>query len=151
MKPSPACLDMIRQCEGVVLKAYICPAGKLTIGVGHTGPDVKPGMKISFGEAERLFEIDADEAAADVLRLAPKCSQGQLDALTSFVFNLGASALEQSTLLRLHNAGKYDLAAQQFARWKYAGNPKKIQPGLIKRRALETAMYLGHDFKGSEA
>jgi lysozyme len=67
-------------------------------------------------------------------------SQGQLDALTSFVFNLGASKLKHSTLLKKHNAGNYTGAAIELGKWIYA-NGRPLD-GLIKRRAAETHMYL---------
>ncbi len=40
-------VNLVKEFEGLYLTAYICPAGVLTIGYGHTGPDVKPGMKIT--------------------------------------------------------------------------------------------------------
>lgn len=149
MKPSAACLDLIRQSEGCRLKAYLCPAGVLTIGYGHTGPDVKPGQVITYTQAEALLESDAMVAAEAVERLAPKCTQGQFDALTDFVFNFGAKKFAGSTLLHMHKAGNYTGAAAQFARWVNAGG--KILPGLVKRRAAEAHLYLSdeapHDVK----
>ena len=55
---SQAGVDLIKSFEGCELKAYVCPAGVLTIGYGHTGPDVTPGMKITQAEAERLLKQD---------------------------------------------------------------------------------------------
>ena len=46
MKTSQAGIDLIKLFEGVSFNAYVCPAGVLTIGYGHTGPDVKPGLHI---------------------------------------------------------------------------------------------------------
>ena len=52
---SQAGIELIKQFEGCELKAYYCPAGILTIGYGHTGPDVyKPGMTITLERAEAL-------------------------------------------------------------------------------------------------
>ena len=49
----------IRSHENDVLKAYLCPAGKWTIGVGLTKAsgvvDPKPGMTITKADSERLF------------------------------------------------------------------------------------------------
>ena len=42
MRLSDAGRDAIIQREGLRLTAYTCPAGKLTIGIGHTGPDQHP-------------------------------------------------------------------------------------------------------------
>lgn len=52
MKTSQAGIELIKQFEGVRLESYVCPAGILTIGVGHTSaagpPKVVPKMKITY-------------------------------------------------------------------------------------------------------
>jgi lysozyme len=138
--PSPACLALIKQCEGLRLKAYRDSGSVLTIGYGHTR-GVRPGQIITEGEADSLLARDADEAAEAVNRRALPCTQGQFDALTDFVFNLGEDRFANSTLLRMHQLGNFTGAAQQFGRWKYDNG--RILPGLVRRRALEAAMYLG--------
>lgn len=40
MRLSQDGLNMVKKYEGLFTKAYVCPAGVLTIGYGHTGPDV---------------------------------------------------------------------------------------------------------------
>lgn len=139
--PSATCFALIRQSEGLRLKAYRCPAGVLTIGYGHTGPDVSENKKITHDEAEALLHQDVTHASDSVLQLTRgKVSQGQLDALTDFVFNLGSGKLKSSTLLAKHKTGNYTGAAAEFGRWIYGdGHP---MPGLIKRRAAETHLYL---------
>ena len=62
MQASKHCLDLIKASEGLRLEAYFCPAGKLTIGVGHTGKDVKEGMKITEKKAEELLAKDVSVA-----------------------------------------------------------------------------------------
>lgn len=139
--PSAACFALIRKSEGLRLKAYRDPVGVLTVGYGHTGPDVSEDKKITMDEAEFLLQTDATHAADSVLQLTKgNVSQGQLDALTDFVFNLGSKSLQTSTLLRKHNAGNYTGAAAEFARWINAGG--HVCPGLIKRRACEAHLYL---------
>lgn len=140
MTPSPRCFALIRTSECLRTKAYLCPAGKLTIGYGHTGPDVKDGEVIDEGEAEALLKSDVTKAAQAVAQLAPICTQGQFDALTDFVFNLGAQHLASSTLLHRHNAGDYAGASAEFGKWVYGGG--KVLPGLVKRRACEAHMYV---------
>jgi lysozyme len=68
--------------------------------------------------------------------------QCEFDALVSFVYNLGATALRDSTLLELLNKGDYDGAANQFPRWCKAGNPPKPIQGLILRREREKELFL---------
>ena len=57
MKTSTAGINLIKQFEGCRLTAYKpVPTEKYwTIGYGHYGQDVTPGMKISHGEAEILI------------------------------------------------------------------------------------------------
>ena len=113
-------LALIRQFEGLRLSAYRCPAGIPTIGYGSTA-GVKLGQAITAERAEQLLREDVRQFEAAVSRLVKvPLTQGQFDALTSFAFNLGAKALEKSTLLRLLNAGDYSGAAAQFERWVYA-------------------------------
>ena len=58
METSQRGIDLIKRYEGVILHAYLCPKGVLTIGVGHTGSDVTKGMIITKEEAENLFKKD---------------------------------------------------------------------------------------------
>jgi lysozyme len=142
--PSATCFALIRKSEGLRLKAYKDSGGTLTVGYGHTGPDVSANKKITMDEAEALLQTDVTHAADSVLQLTGgNVSQGQLDALTDFVFNLGSDKLRTSTLLRKHRAGNYAGAAAEFSRWIYCDG--RIEAGLIKRRAAEAHLYLdGH-------
>ncbi len=139
--PSATCFALIRKSEGLRLKAYRDAVGVLTVGYGHTGPDVSENKKITVDEAEALLSTDVTHACDSVLELTGgNVSQGQLDALTDFVFNLGSGKLRSSTLLKKHRAGNYTGAAAEFGRWVYADG--RILPGLVKRRAAETHLYL---------
>lgn len=133
-------LDLIKRFEGLKLKSYLCPANVWTIGYGSTGAHVRHGMVISEAEAEALLRQDVArfERAVEAVTQAP--TQAEFDALVSFAFNVGSGALKSSTLLRLHNAGDRQGAADQFLRWNRAG--KMILPGLTRRRAAERALYL---------
>lgn len=57
MKVSEKGLAIIKKYEGCRLTAYVCPAGKLTIGYGHT-KGVKKGQKITQAQAEAYSEHD---------------------------------------------------------------------------------------------
>ena len=140
MKPSGACRALVRQFEGCRLQAYLCPAGVPTIGVGRTR-GVKLGDRCSQQQADLWLTQDLDDAAAAVATLVRvPLTQGQFDALTSFVFNLGERRLAESTLLILLNKGNYVGAADQFSRWVYAGGQRL--KGLVDRRAAEAALFL---------
>lgn len=145
MKTSEAGKNIIKGYESLSLHAYICPAGVLTIGWGHTGKDVYQGMVISESTAEALLSKDLIrfENSVSALVTVP-LSQNQFDALISFTFNLGAKSLESSTLLKLLNSKDYKGAAEQFPRWnkgKVNGKLTVIN-GLVKRRETERQLFL---------
>ncbi len=137
---SPKGIDLIKEFEGLRLKAYRDPVGVWTIGYGHTGRDVKPGQVISQARAEQLLKGDTGWAQ-DAVRRSVKVplSQGQFDALTSFTYNLGAGALASSTLVKKLNARDYAGAQKEFGRWVHAGG--QVLAGLVRRRAAEAKMF----------
>ena len=141
MKISPSGIALIKEYEGLRLSAYLCPAGIPTIGYGST-KGVKMGETITEKEAESLLIADIERICEPCLEVNVDVdlTQGQYDALSSFIFNLGCGAFKGSTLCKLLNAGNYDGAAKQFGRWTKA-NGKEL-PGLVKRRAAETALFL---------
>ena len=73
-------------------------------------------------------------------------TQGQFDALVSFVFNVGVKNFQGSTLLKKLNAGAYAGAAEQLPLWCNARDPKTGKlvrlPGLVKRRQEEMEAFL---------
>jgi len=132
-------VDLIKDAEGCKLRTYICPAGVKTIGVGHTGPDVKLGMTITRDRAAELLANDLRKFEVGVAQLCPVTTDNQFAALTSFAFNLGLDNLRVSTLRKMHNAGDYAGAQGQFKRWCHADG--RTLPGLVVRRAKEAALY----------
>ena len=133
-------LGLIQEFEGCKLDAYKCPAGIWTIGIGHT-KDVKEGDKITEAQALDLLREDitwVENAINDHVKV--KINQNQFDALSSFIFNVGAGAFSLSTLLKKLNAADYEGAANEFPRWNKASG--KELPGLTRRRAAEKALFL---------
>lgn len=133
-------IEFIKQFESLRFKAYLCPAGKWTIGYGHTC-NVKEGDVINSDTAEKLLRADLVGFEKDVNRLIKvNVTQNQFDALISLVFNIGTRAFSTSTLLRLLNQGEYTAAANQFTRWK-TSNGKELL-GLVRRRRAEMELFL---------
>ena len=143
MKISDAGVELIVSFESVRLTAYRDPVGIWTIGAGHTGPDVRPGLTITRQRAMELLRRDLAGAEAEVRRLVKKpLNQSQWDALVSLVFNAGSAPLT-GTLGRLLNAGDYKGAAGQFGRWVKGTQKGQLVtlPGLVRRRAAEAQMF----------
>lgn len=131
------------QCK---LKAYPDQGSKngepWTIGWGHTGSEVKPGLVWTQEQADAAFLVDVTRFERDVLSLVKvPVNQGQFDALVLFAYNVGSKSLETSTLLRKLNAGDYDGAALEFRRWNK--NDGKVMRGLTRRRAAEECLFRG--------
>ena len=136
-------IDLIKQFEGFSPTIYICPAGYPTIGYGHV---VKPQEReqfaggISTEQAEALLRQDVQTAERAVLRLITvPLTDGQFDALVSFTFNLGAGALQRSTLRRKVNRGDHAALPSEFRKWVWAGGSKL--EGLVRRRNEEANLY----------
>ena len=139
MKTNAAGLDLIKRFEGVKLRAYRCPAGVWTIGVGST-KGVHEGMVITQAEADERLRDDLQDAEDAIERLVTvPLNENEHAALVSLVFNIGAGAFSHSTLLRLLNGHERIAAAAQFKRWNKAG--KRVLSGLVKRRAAESALF----------
>jgi lysozyme len=134
-------LALIRHFEGFQPRPYACPGGYQTIGYGHVlqaGEDYPADLTLR--QAEALLREDAARASAAVDHLLPVAlSPGQFDALASFVFNLGAGALQRSTLRQRVRRGEHEAAAREFLRWIYAGG--KPLKGLLRRRLAEARLY----------
>ncbi|MBR3615445.1 MAG: lysozyme [Bacteroidaceae bacterium] len=147
MKISEYAEQVLKEHEGLRLKAYRCPSGVLTIGYGHTR-NVKTGQIINKDTAERFFveDVEAVERLVDREPFAKDLSQGQYDALVSFLFNVKYSSYQTSTLRRkiINNVNDVTIP-DEFRRWVYGTDPvtkKKIKlPGLVKRREWEASMY----------
>jgi len=137
-------LALTEEFEGLRLTAYQDSVHVWTIGYGHTGPDVHPGLTITQQQAADLLMQDVSKAVAAVNRLVTvPLTQNQFDALVDFTYNLGEGSLGGSTLLREVNAGNFDAAAAQFVRWDKAGGVELA--GLKRRREAEAALFQSKD------
>ena len=143
-------LDLIKKFEGLHkltdqgdVRSYRCPAGKWTIGYGHTR-GVKSGMRASAQECEQFLQEDV-KASGDAVRSAVNVplSQHQYDALVSFVFNCGPTAFRNSTLLKKLNKGLYHEVPEQIVRWNKArvDGELTVLRGLTRRRSAEAALW----------
>lgn len=136
-------LDLIKQWEGLRLKAYLDIGGVLTIGYGHTGADVKPNQTITLSEAEALLLKDLAKFEAGVEQLVRvPLNDNQFSALVAFSFNVGLNAFKNSTLLKVLNAGNYDAVPDQLKLWCNVNGKRSV--GLVNRRAAEIALWLKH-------
>ena len=143
--------NLITQSESIRLKAYFCPAGKPTIGRGHTqgitAQMVRDGYTITAAQEQALFNQDMAEWEADVRRLLTRQpNENQLAALVSFAFNIGMPGFSTSSVLKAFNRGDDQAAYRAFGLWNKITDPvtkkKVVSNGLSIRRAKEAALYL---------
>lgn len=147
MRPIPdRAVDFIASFEGCELKAYVDIAGVLTIGYGHTGPDVKAGQRITQARAKELLKDDLKIAAN---RIAGRVKASVLDDLTetqyaallSFVYNLGANP--SWTIWKTINNRAFDQVPGQIVRFNKArvNGELRVVRGLARRRTAEVDLW----------
>ena len=139
MKVSQECIDLVKFFEGFEPKAYLCPANVWTIGYGRT-KNVKEGDELTELQAERDLLEELDEFAEQVLNTVKiSLDQNELDALTSWTYNLGVGNLQSSTLLKKLNSGDKNSVPSEMLRWNKAAG--KVLAGLTRRREAEAKLW----------
>lgn len=146
MKTSNKGLALIKKYEGFYSKPYLDPIGIPTIGYGATYYPNK--VKVTMKD-ESLSEKEASDLLAQMLNVyenqvallvTKPINQNQFDALVSFTYNLGATNLGKSTLLKKINKNPNDpTIREEFVKWNRAGG--KVLKGLTKRRKDEAVLY----------
>ena len=141
-------LTFIKKAEGgLYLKAYLDSGSVATIGYGSTY-DFDKQRKVQIGDiitkeqAERWLQITTSKDAEEIKRIVKvPLNNNQLNALISFVYNIGINGFKASTMLKLLNSGAdKNEVAQQFDRWVF-DNGVKVK-GLINRRNAEKNLFL---------
>jgi lysozyme len=131
----------IKLHEGEVLKAYRCPAGIWTIGVGLTSASgvvkVKPGMVITREESDRLLSLALNRNYEPrVAKAMPKAKQHEVDGGVSFDFNTGA--VHRASWVKAWMLQDWVLVEAKLKQWNKGGG--KVLPGLVRRRDAEYQM-----------
>lgn len=139
MQTSARGITALENEEGVVLRAYRCPAGKWTIGAGLTSAagvgKIGPGMVITRTQAHLMLqEALSRNYEPRVTKVMPVASQHAFDAGVLFDFNTGA--IHRATWVGLwrKRAPRADIW-DRFRAWNKGGG--KVLPGLVARRDRE--------------
>jgi lysozyme len=143
---SEAGLARIREHEAFVPKEYDDGAGNSTIGYGHMvldGEDFSSG--ITEAEAIKLFEKDVERVVnASLDKIEVDLTQNQIDAIGSFIFNVGPGAFERGPLPHI-NAGNHEYATSRILKYVTGRDmrtgERRVLRGLLKRRRDEVALY----------
>jgi lysozyme len=145
-------LTLTKNSENCRLVAYRpVPADPLTIGWGHTGPDVFEGLVWSQFKADSQLLVDMSTAENIVKRAVHiALTKDEFIALCDLAFNIGAGNFIGSTLLRKLNAADIAGTVAEFGKWNRAHGV--VLSGLTRRRDGEKALFLlGADFTASVA
>ena len=142
--------ELTAKFEGLRLKPYRCPAGKLTIGYGHNidahplvgdiGAYFKAHGGITQQMAEILLDNDLNATKSALLRNLPwiaDLSAIRQMVLVDMAFNLGlAGLLEFKNTLALIGCGEYGQAADAMLKSKWSKQ--------VKGRATTLAELMRH-------
>ncbi|MFN4172764.1 MAG: lysozyme, partial [Pseudorhodobacter sp.] len=144
MQTSAQGVATLEHHEGVVLRAYRCPAGVWTIGAGLTSASgvVKPkaGMVISKVEATRLLQLALRQNyEPGVTAAMPAARPHEFDAGVSFHFNTGAIG-RATWVKRWREKASANVITAGLMSWTKGGG--KVLPGLVRRREDEARMLL---------
>lgn len=138
MKMSERGRKLLKQREGVVLRAYRDSVGVLTIGCGHTSaagpPVVTTGMSITAEQSDQILARDLiafEKVINDALKIT--VTQNEFDALVSVCFNVGPRFATSTCIKRL-NMGDRAGAAEAIMMWN-------IPSEIIKRRRSEYTQF----------
>ena len=148
--------DLCVEFEGFHADPYFDPVYYPTRGYGELlesrrYPEARDNPVLSDKILSRWASVTHPEAIAgleeklrrfqlSVLRLIRVAlTDAQEGALIDFAYNLGAGALQSSTLRRVINRGDFDAAPAQFMRWVRAGG--RVWPGLVRRRRAEADLW----------
>ena len=129
-------LSLIKKYEGCRLTSYICPAGVLTIGYGHTGKDVKTNQTITKNKAINLLKKDLArfERHVQSYNYIYEWTDNEFSALVSFAYNIGN--IDQLTAY-----GSRTRSQIRSAMLKYVKANGKTLQGLVKRRKAELKLF----------
>lgn len=137
-------LDLIKKFEGCKLTAYKDSVGVWTIGWGTTNADkaitsttIKAGLTISQAKADSWLEQSVNSKyVPKVMKYNStyKWNQNQLDALTSFAYNIGS-------IDGLTNNGKRSISEISSKILSYNKAGGKVLSGLTTRRKAEKTLF----------
>ena len=148
MRFTAAAKELIKRLEGCRLAAYRDQGGVWTVGYGHTGPEVHPGVVWTQAQADEALNDDLQRFCLGVERQVAKAprplNDNQFSALVIFAFNVGTMALWSSTAMHHIQAGQLDLVPAALALWnkvRDASGVPVMNAILVKRRAAEGELW----------
>lgn len=142
MRCNAAGIALIKRFESFKPQAYRDSGGVLTIGWGHTGPDVVPGLLWTQEQGDMAFLDDLlVKAEEPVWRMVTyELDENQYSAIVSLCYNIGEGHFATSSALAVLNAGDFEDVPDHMRLWD-KDHTGKIQKGLIARREAEIDLW----------
>ncbi len=152
--------ELIKRFEGFRSEPYLCSAKVRTIGYGTTEypdwynfPGKDPDGKVLMTDPpidENLASNFVEEYVKKEInpmmrRITTPLNGNQKDAIKSLTYNLGATNIGKSTLLKKLNLDDFNGAAKEFMSWVYVA--RKINKGLLIRRTQELILFMTPAYK----
>jgi lysozyme len=136
-------VELVKQLEGLRLRAYPDQGGVWTIGYGHTGK-VVPNSTITQDTAEQLLDEDLETSSHWIKAYVHvPLNEGQLSALLSFVLNIGGPAFKRGSIPGLLNNGQHPYLDVPPVMMEYRMCKGKVDKGLVARRVKECHVFMG--------
>jgi lysozyme len=135
-------IKLIKDSEGCKLKAYKCPAGVWTLGYGQT-KGIKEGMTWTQNQADEDIIKTALQALNEAIKASPILATANMEkqvAIADFVYNLGITNYNKSTLKLRVDKGNWVSASTEIKKWNKSNGT--ILNGLVKRRQLEADLLI---------
>lgn len=133
---------IVEKYEGLRTKAYRDPVGIPTICFGET-------LGVRMGDRKTAEECSAmlKPRLAGFLKSMRACTTKPLPAKTeaaflSFTYNLGVGTYCTNMAQKRINRGQIREACEALSLYVKAGNPRRVLPGLVKRREAERQLCL---------
>ena len=143
---TPLLLQDLKRDEGCRLEAYQDTVGVWTVGFGHAGPDVKPGLTWTQAQADAQLQADIDHTVAllaAVFTWWQSLDSVRQDAVANMAFNLGVHGVQGFRNFCADMAAKnYDRASADMLLSKWAtqvGDRAQRLAQMIKRGSRITS------------
>lgn len=137
-------VDLVARFEGFKSCPYRDAVGTWTVGYGHTEGVTRSSKCISRRRARRLLRRELNRKYLPAVRALPtfrRLNQHQVDALVSFVYNVGPGGIAADTQVgKALRSGHFGVAARHLLDWDRAGG--KTLAGLTRRREAERHLFL---------
>lgn len=136
----------IKKAESLKLKAYICPAGHITIGYGHALLPGETFTEITERQADSLLIVDFDKR----LKYVPEMAYNKRLAIAKFIFNCGIGMYNKSALKRrIMEQKTIDDLIIRYCHYKKKGKYVKSN-WLLQQRIFELMIYNGRGMNSSD-